>query len=565
MVELPAYGALDDGAPDGAGRPLPRAVGRRRAVGTALAGVTAACALATLVFLAVSAKHGGGARRTELWGWTKDSLESGDAKISAEEVEQLSSILDAQDNLKKNLQRMAEKLDKGRGTEIAVEQGNNSPQGPDGERGFPGPKGPPGPAGVMGPPGPVGKDGAQGPKGAEGVQGPPGKRGPPGEQGGIGAGGQEGPKGNMGAVGYPGEPGNSGPQGPPGPEQPNMAGPAGPLGPVGPAGPSGPSGESGPRGPPGQPNAPLPPPVIIQREPPAPPTPPVSVSPPQPEVPVVSTGDLQPPAVPPALPPQVPPPQPEVPVVATGDPQPPAVPPALPPPPQPEVPVVPTGDPHPPPVPPALPPPVPLVPPAPVAVEAAPMPAGMTGLNVECAKWRDNRAGTGAKPSLVWQLQMKQMAYCMQQDCIQSMNPQTCRYTDPNRLCYTLPGQGWCAEAANAGHPGCKDLGAEVTAANLNGPGTWAPLVEVPVWGPALASAPAPTYACNCFKKCSHYTGSNTLKKYFCSGGVAIKVGLIEGTPAATAIASSSSKDSECACSCGYPNDLASWQAGDAQ
>jgi hypothetical protein len=60
------------------------------------------------------------------------------------------------------------------------------------------------------------------------------------------------------------------------------------------------------------------------------------------------------------------------------------------------------------------------------------------------------------------------------QDCIQSMNPQTCRYTDPNRLCYTLPGQGWCAEAANAGHPGCKDLGAEVTAANLNGPGTWA-------------------------------------------------------------------------------------------
>ena len=54
------------------------------------------------------------------------------------------------------------------------------------------------------------------------------------------------------------------------------------------------------------------------------------------------------------------------------------------------------------------------------------------------------------------------------------MEAVTCRYTDPNRLCYTNPGQLWCAQAENAGHPGCQDLGAEVTAANLNGPGTWA-------------------------------------------------------------------------------------------
>ncbi len=66
-------------------------------------------------------------------------------------MEQLDSILEAQDNLKKNLQRMAEKLDKGRGTEIAVEQGNDSPPGPDGERGPEGPKGPPGAEGIMGP------------------------------------------------------------------------------------------------------------------------------------------------------------------------------------------------------------------------------------------------------------------------------------------------------------------------------------------------------------------------------------------------------------------------------
>ena len=54
------------------------------------------------------------------------------------------------------------------------------------------------------------------------------------------------------------------------------------------------------------------------------------------------------------------------------------------------------------------------------------------------------------------------------------------------------------------------------------------PLAEVPVWGPGLATAPGPTYACNCFKKCAHYTGSDTLKKYRCTGGVATKVGLIE-------------------------------------
>ena len=66
-------------------------------------------------------------------------------------MEQLDSILEAQDNLKKNLQRMAEKLDKGRGTEIAVEQGNNSPPGPDGERGPEGRKGRSGKAGIMGP------------------------------------------------------------------------------------------------------------------------------------------------------------------------------------------------------------------------------------------------------------------------------------------------------------------------------------------------------------------------------------------------------------------------------
>lgn len=46
-------------------------------------------------------------RPVELWGWTKDSDESDTGKISAEEVNQLDSILDAQDLLKKSIQKLA--------------------------------------------------------------------------------------------------------------------------------------------------------------------------------------------------------------------------------------------------------------------------------------------------------------------------------------------------------------------------------------------------------------------------------------------------------------------------
>ena len=495
-------------------------------MGTALVAVTAVCAVACVVFLGVSASHG--ARRTELWGWTKDSLESGDAKISAEEVEQLNSILDAQDNLKKNLQRMAEKLDKGRGTEIAVEQGDNSPAGPDGERGPLGPKGPPGPAGVMGPPGPAGKEGAQGAKGPQGAQGPPGKRGPPGEQGGIGPAGGEGPKGNMGAVGYPGAPGDNGPQGPPGPEQPNMAGPAGPIGPAGPAGPNGPNGEQGPRGSPGQADGPPPPPIHLEPAGTGGETGSVGTG--------GETGDGSGEATTTTS------------TTTTGGE------------------ATTTGG--------------EVTPPAPEPEPPVPMPAGATGLNSECAKWRDNRCACASAGDrcdawghtqcahytpVVWHMPTLQLAlslnatthflqgwnrreaqlisrqpvqadgvlhgagWCCEftlpstdwvfrvccassyagaitspgvcfkarllqtvhtclpcsplaqltwlqsrQDCVQSLEAITCRYTDPNRLCYTDVGQHWCAEEENAGHPGCQDLGAEVTGTNLDGPGAWA-------------------------------------------------------------------------------------------
>ena len=46
------------------------------------------------------------------------------------------------------------------------------------------------------------------------------------------------------------------------------------------------------------------------------------------------------------------------------------------------------------------------------------------------------------------------MAYCMAQDCVQSMESVTCRYTDPNRLCYTNVGQGFCAENPELLPPG---------------------------------------------------------------------------------------------------------------
>eukprot|EP00960_Hanusia_phi_P026763 746447-Hanusia_phi.AAC.1 len=95
----------------------------------------------------------------ELWGWTKDSIASDDGKISAEEVGQLDSILQAQDRLKKSLRKMAERLENTRGTEISVEQGTNLVPGPDGPRGPPGAKGPPGPRGPIGKPGPPGEEG----------------------------------------------------------------------------------------------------------------------------------------------------------------------------------------------------------------------------------------------------------------------------------------------------------------------------------------------------------------------------------------------------------------------
>ena len=294
---MTSYGACGGGG----ARAEPARVGAGGPTGRAVEAVLAVIALFAVAAMVCAALAVGleaqGERRAALFGWTKDSLESGDGKISAEEVEQLNAVLAAQDNLKKNLQRMAEKLDKGRGTEIAVEQGDNSPPGPEGHRGPTGVKGAPGPSGPMGPQGLMGKDGLQGLPGPEGPQGPPGKRGPVGPQGKIGQPGKEGPKGVIGAVGYPGLTGTNGPQGPPGPEQPGNMGPPGPVGGAGPQGPNGPNGEMGPRGEPGiapgdgQPPAFVQPLVVAASAPPVDPVPALGV--PRPPV-AGSQPDIQP-------------------------------------------------------------------------------------------------------------------------------------------------------------------------------------------------------------------------------------------------------------------------------
>jgi hypothetical protein len=52
---------------------------------------------------------------------------------------------------------------------------------------------------------------------------------------------------------------------------------------------------------------------------------------------------------------------------------------------------------------------------------------------------------------------MEMQAYCMQQDCEQSLEEVGCRFTDADQHCYTNPGQLFCSQ--NIGHPDCHDLG----------------------------------------------------------------------------------------------------------
>lgn len=204
----------------------------------------------------------------------------------------------------------------------------------------------------------------------------------------------------------------------------------------------------------------------------------------------------------------------------------------------------------------------------------------MTGtqkmLYSECAKWRDNKNGNGGKPNLSLKGQLAQMAYCMQQDCMASMSASNygCRYTDGNRLCYSLPGQLFCSE--HVPHSKCNDLGAPAgDTSNWVGPGAWEPKTSVPVFGSAALLNPEP-YTCYCFKNCVHASTSSSkrFQKYRCTGGSALMVGTKgdSGDPPLPAGAPtdrykkilSTNKDGQCACGCGYVG-TDTWEQGDAQ
>ena len=75
---------------------------------------------------------------------------------------------------------------------------------------------------------------------------------------------------------------------------------------------------------------------------------------------------------------------------------------------------------------------VPVVPDGGGSTDEVEMTTRQKGLYSECAKWRNNKDGVGDKNDLSLVNQLKQFAYCMQQDCMYSMTAANygCRYTD---------------------------------------------------------------------------------------------------------------------------------------
>lgn len=193
---------------------------------------------------------------------------------------------------------------------------------------------------------------------------------------------------------------------------------------------------------------------------------------------------------------------------------------------------------------------------------------GSNGLvNMECSKWRDNKNGwanaVGSKFDMSITNQMRQMAYCMEQDCIQSLETHTsCRYTDANRFCYLEAGQVFCEKKAP--YPSCNDLGARMYMPNVAGAGAWAPLVNVTVFGSA-AKTNAP-YSCFCLKNCVN-SASLTENSFVCTGGKpAAQVGAVAGSPLekSPTFSSIANKDGMCGCMCGYPGTNM-WQKANPQ
>ena len=163
-------------------------------------------------------------------------------------------------------------------------------------------------------------------------------------------------------------------------------------------------------------------------------------------------------------------------------------------------------------------PPAPPSPPTPPTPSPPKAEEKMTskGINMQCKKWRDRDKKT-------LQQQMKFFAYCMEQDCAQSMEKISCRFTDENGFCYTDSGQTFCSK--HPGHSKCTDLGVEAMSNNLDGKGTWEPIKDKPTYDKSgKLQTSEPHFHCACWKKCVFNKNSITSFRCDQAGGGPIKV-----------------------------------------
>ena len=184
-------------------------------------------------------------------------------------------------------------------------------------------------------------------------------------------------------------------------------------------------------------------------------------------------------------------------------------------------------------------------PPPPAAATGEPMPAGMTGLNMYCAKFRD-------KPDDKKRQQLKTMAKCMAQDCEQSMEEIGCVYVTPGLggLCYTNPGQNWCSE-----NPSSADCVKQERPEGL-----WQPVKDLAFTGKYKDEADkkandGPTFSCTCAYKCAYQKSSNKLRcadgwKLIGASGSDFEIGTVYKRKALK-IKPDQGKRDNCACLCG--------------
>jgi len=183
--------------------------------------------------------------------------------------------------------------------------------------------------------------------------------------------------------------------------------------------------------------------------------------------------------------------------------------------------------------------------------------SGKSLLNSHCATWRDDR---GSKSTYE---QMRFMAKCMAQDCVQSLEPHGyssvgCRFMDANGFCFAYnTAQEWCA-----GQPGnvyCNDrvgpqsalvpIGSipDTSDAYFNGWASyyteWMPMYNVQVDHPEAGDVP---YNCTCMKNCGCKA-----TKCWCDERVPNGPFGYDDYWDGVAIDDNTNKNGECACACG--------------